>query len=88
MIDCNDTEILAAKKFVDGLGIGCEPASACSVAGTKKLVENGTILASDRVVGILTGHLLKDAETALSNVEASQMVTIKQNQDPRELMFN
>jgi threonine synthase len=58
-----DEEILAAKAVVDGAGIGCEPASAASVAGVKKLVERGVIRKSDRVVAVLTGHLLKDPVT-------------------------
>jgi threonine synthase len=56
----NDEEILAAKAVVDGAGVGCEPASAASVAGVRKLIASGVIRKSDRVVAILTGHLLKD----------------------------
>ena len=41
-------------------GLGCEPASAASVAGAKRLREEGIIAPSDRVVCILTGHQLKD----------------------------
>jgi threonine synthase len=55
-----DEEILAAKGEVDGAGVGCEPASAASVAGVRKLATAGIIRAGDRVVAILTGHLLKD----------------------------
>jgi threonine synthase len=55
-----DDEILEAKAVVDAAGIGCEPASAAAVAGTRQLVRNGTIRSGDRVVGILTGHVLKD----------------------------
>ena len=40
--------------------MGCEPASAASVAGAKKLVAEGTIGRNERVVCILTGHQLKD----------------------------
>jgi threonine synthase len=54
-----------AKAMVDRIGIGCEPASACSVAGTKKLVEKGIIKPGDTVVGILTGHILKDPEATI-----------------------
>jgi threonine synthase len=57
-----DEEILAAKAEIDRVGIGCEPASAASLAGVRKLVANGTIEPSTTVVGILTGHLLKDVE--------------------------
>jgi threonine synthase len=55
-----DQEILDAKAQVGAGGIGCEPASAASVAGAKLLREEGVIAPSDRVVCILTGHQLKD----------------------------
>jgi threonine synthase len=55
-----DQEILDAKAQVGSGGIGCEPASAASVAGTRRLREEGVIGAADRVVCILTGHQLKD----------------------------
>lgn len=56
----SDAEILDAKAVVDASGVGCEPASAASVAGVKRLVREGVIRASDRVVAVLTGHVLKD----------------------------
>jgi threonine synthase len=56
----SDEEILAAKAAVDASGVGCEPASAASVAGVKRLAAAGTIRPSDRVVAVLTGHILKD----------------------------
>ena len=55
-----DQEILDAKAQVGAGGIGCEPASAASVAGAKLLRAEGVIAPSDRVVCILTGHQLKD----------------------------
>ncbi len=58
--DVTDQEILDAKAQIDASGIGCEPASACSLAGARKLVNLGIIQPGDRVVGILTGHVLKD----------------------------
>lgn len=60
VISCTDDEIVAAKVAIDAAGVGCEAASAASVAGVKQLVANGTITASDRVVAVLTGHVLKD----------------------------
>lgn len=60
-----DDEILAAKSWVDRVGIGCEPASAASLAGVKKLVTSGAIDRDATVVGILTGHLLKDADAVV-----------------------
>jgi threonine synthase len=58
-----DKAILDAKAIVDADGIGCEPGSAASVAGVKKLVEAGVIPPDARVVCVLTGHVLKDPET-------------------------
>jgi threonine synthase len=55
-----DQEILDAKAKVGAGGFGCEPASAASVAGARKLRQEGVIGADERVVCILTGHLLKD----------------------------
>ncbi len=55
-----DQEIMDAKARVGAGGLGCEPASAASVAGAKRLREEGVIAPSDRVVCILTGHQLKD----------------------------
>src|SRR5260221_551737 len=55
-----DQEILDAKAQVDASGIGCEPASAASVAGVRKLIASGVIKPSDDVVAVLTGHVLKD----------------------------
>jgi threonine synthase len=56
----SDQEIMDAKARVGAGGLGCEPASAASVAGVKRLREEGVIAPSDRVVCILTGHQLKD----------------------------
>jgi threonine synthase len=56
----SDQEILDAKAMIDASGIGCEPASACSLAGARKLAVAGVIKPNERVVGILTGHVLKD----------------------------
>jgi threonine synthase len=58
--EASDQEILDAKAKVGAGGLGCEPASAASVAGAKKLRREGIIAPSDRVVCILTGHQLKD----------------------------
>jgi threonine synthase len=58
--DATDQEILDAKAKVGAGGLGCEPASAASVAGARKLRKEGVIAASDRVVCVLTGHQLKD----------------------------
>jgi threonine synthase len=56
----SDQEIMDAKARVGSGGLGCEPASAASVAGARRLREEGVIAPSDSVVCILTGHQLKD----------------------------
>jgi threonine synthase len=43
-------------------GIGCEPGSATTVAGIKKLVAAGHIRADENVIAVLTGHMLKDPD--------------------------
>jgi len=59
----SDDEILEAKAVVDGAGIGCEPASAAGPAGARRLIRENVIRPRDRVVAVLTGHVLKDPET-------------------------
>jgi threonine synthase len=58
--EVSDAEIMDAKAMVDGVGIGCEPASAAAVAGTRKLAAEGIIHPNQSVVAVLTGNLLKD----------------------------
>lgn len=62
-----DDEILEAQKeLARKEGIGVEPASAASIAGLKKLVAEGIIDKGEQVVCIVTGHLLKDPNTAIN----------------------
>jgi threonine synthase len=58
----SEAEIALAKAELGREGIGCEPASAVTLAGLKKLVADGRVVPSDTVVLLLTGHTLKDAE--------------------------
>ncbi len=58
-----DTEIMTAKAQLDRSGIGGEPAAAATLAGIRKLTASGRIKPGDGVVGILTGHILKDADS-------------------------
>jgi threonine synthase len=58
--EVTDQDILDAKAQVGAGGLGCEPASAASVAGAKLLRSQGVIGPDERVVCILTGHQLKD----------------------------
>jgi len=55
-----DEKILEAQDCVKQAGIGCEPASAASVAGVREAISTGLIGADQSVVAVLTGHLLKD----------------------------
>jgi threonine synthase len=57
-----EAEIADAKAVIGRDGIGCEPASATTVAGIRKLVQQGIIQRGQDVVAILTGHLLKDTD--------------------------
>lgn len=66
VLSVSDEEILEAKAVIDASGVGCEPASAASVAGTRALVQRGIIGRDARVVALLTGHMLKDPEVMLS----------------------
>ena len=65
VLDVSDAAILEAKAVVDASGVGCEPASAASVAGVRELASRGVIGRGEVVVCVLTGHLLKDPEILL-----------------------
>jgi len=58
----SEQEIADSKAIIGRDGIGCEPASAATLAGIKRLVERGVIKKSDSVVAVLTGNLLKDPD--------------------------
>jgi threonine synthase len=60
-----DAELLEAKAAIDASGVGCEPASAVSLAGLRHLVRSGEVKPTDRVVAVLTGHILKDPDLLL-----------------------
>jgi threonine synthase len=65
-----DEEILRMQRdLARKEGIGVEPASAASVAGIRKLVENGMIDRDERIVCVVTGHLLKDPDTVIKQCE-------------------
>ncbi len=68
----SDQEIMDAKAWVGAGGLGCEPASAASVAGAKRLREEGIIAPSETVVCILTGHQLKDPTATVAYHGADQ----------------
>jgi threonine synthase len=58
--EVGDDEILEAKAVIDAAGVGCEPASAAAVAGVRRLRAEGLVASGERVVAVLTGHILKD----------------------------
>ncbi len=65
--ECTDAEILAAQKLLtEKEGVFCEPASATSLAGAMRDIRSGKIPEGSTVVCTLTGHGLKDPDTAIS----------------------
>jgi threonine synthase len=60
----DDDAIAEAKATIGRDGVGCEPASAASLAGARVLAANGTIERDDDVVLVITGHVLKDTAYA------------------------
>src|SRR5215469_9646321 len=58
----SEREIALAKAEIGAEGIGCEPASAVTLAGLKKLVADGRVGKEERAVLLLTGHTLKDSD--------------------------
>jgi threonine synthase len=62
IISVSEQEIADAKAMIGRDSIGCEPASATTVAGIKKLTAAGHIRRDEDVVAVLTGHALKDPD--------------------------
>jgi threonine synthase len=62
VLDVTDEEIGEAKDWIGRDGIGCEPASATTLAGIRKLTASGVMERDANVVAILTGHVLKDTD--------------------------
>ncbi|MCU1291358.1 MAG: L-threonine synthase [Bryobacterales bacterium] len=58
----SEQEIADAKAVIGQTGIGCEPASAATLAGIRKLRSTGLMGKGDRVVAVLTGNVLKDPD--------------------------
>jgi threonine synthase len=61
-----EQEIADAKAIIGRDGIGCEPASAATLAGIKRLVASGAVDSSANVIAVLTGNLLKDPSYTIS----------------------
>jgi threonine synthase len=79
-----DDEILESRAQVARWGFGCEPASAASVAGLQKLLADGTIGRDERVVCILTGHELKDADATVKYHTGIDMKAAQDNAPRKE----
>jgi threonine synthase len=62
VLSVSEQEIADAKAIIGRDGVGCEPASATTVAGLKRLVADGRVRPDQDVVAVLTGHILKDAD--------------------------
>jgi threonine synthase len=77
VLDVTDAEIGEAKAVIGRDGIGCEPASAATLAGLRKLRTSGEIPADASVVAILTGHVLKDTNFIIQ----SHQKQAQQNQE-------
>jgi threonine synthase len=69
-----DAEILSAYRQLAAGGIFAEPASAASVAGLLKFSASGQLRPASTVVCTLTGHGLKDPDTALKNLSNTTVV--------------
>jgi len=66
VLSVDDHCIMEHKALVGRYGFGCEPASAASVAGARRLVERGVIDPEETVACVLTGHLLKDPDATVA----------------------
>ena len=67
-----DEEILDAKAIIGRHGLGCEPASAATIAGLKQLRAEGIIGADERIACVLTGHPLKDPNVTVNYHKENQ----------------
>jgi threonine synthase len=83
--DVSEEEIVRAKAELGADGAGCEPASAATLAGLKKLAQSGFVKPNETVVLVLTGHMLKDVDymrdtkqgSSSAPMEADAAVVIK-----------
>ncbi len=64
VLDVSDDAIADARAIVGRDGVGCEPASAATLAGLRALRDDATIGRDEDVVLVLTGHVLKDGAYA------------------------
>ena len=79
--EVNEQEIADAKAVIGRDGIGCEPASAVTIAGLKKIIRDGTdgdVNRQEVVVAILTGHMLKDPTMQFCIIRIIYMKSLEQ----------
>jgi threonine synthase len=62
----SDEEIVDGKAMVGRYGLGCEPASAATIAGLRRLLGDGTIDPGQTIACVLTGHQLKDPNVTVN----------------------
>jgi threonine synthase len=77
--DVSEEEIAAAKSELGAEGVGCEPASATTLAGLKKLAQTGFVKPNETVVVVLTGHMLKDVDYVLQNSRQGRPEPVEAN---------
>ena len=73
----SEQEIALAKAEIGAEGVGCEPASAVTLAGLKKLVVQGRVGREERVVLLLTGHTLKDSAYTI-DYHRGELLTVEE----------
>ncbi len=81
----SEIEIASAKAEIGADGVGCEPASAVTLAGLKKLVRQGFVKPGESTVLILTGHGLKDPEFTLKFHRGDLFAGTRDEEDARVL---
>lgn len=76
VMDVTDEELGEAKAMIGEDGIGCEPASATTLAGIRKLVSSGRLNRDARIAAVLTGHALKDTDYIIKKQQQRQAVAV------------
>ena len=86
-LDVTEAEIAIAKAEIGAEGLGCEPASAVTLAGLKKLRAQGVVRSGETVVLVLTGHTLKDADYTI-DFHRGTLLTDEEKQGPRSMQID
>lgn len=87
VIDVSDDEIADARAVIGRDGIGCEPASAASLAGLRVLRDRGIIGRDEDAVLVLTGHVLKDGAYATTYHESAAPFANRIRQTPTDALL-